>query len=66
MYLTAHLELDQFTYVIFVVISFVLLLSNVIVYFVHEKVVSTLVENSEYQLEKIWSGNVLRVMRELG
>lgn len=52
MYLTAHLELDQFTYLIFIVISFVLLLSNVIVFFVHEKVVSTLVENSEYQLEK--------------
>ena len=52
MYLTAHLELDQFTYMIFVVISFVLLLSNVIVFFVHEKIVSTLVENSEYQLEK--------------
>lgn len=52
MYLTAHLELDQFTYIIFVVISFVLLLSNVIVFFVHEKIVSTLVENSEYQFEK--------------
>lgn len=52
MYLTAHLELDQFTYIIFIVISFVLLLSNVIVFFVHEKVVSTLVKNSEYQLEK--------------
>lgn len=52
MYLTAHLELDQFTYIIFVVISFVLLLSNVIVFFVHEKIVSTLVENSEFQLEK--------------
>lgn len=52
MYLTAHLKLEQFTYIIFVVISFVLLLSNVIVFFVHEKIISTLVENSEYQLEK--------------
>lgn len=52
MYLTAHLHLDNFTYLIFVVISFVLLISNVIVFFVHEKIVSTLVENSEYQLEK--------------
>ena len=52
MYLTAHLTLEQSTYIIFVVISFVLLLSNVIVFFVHEKIVSTLVENSEYQLEK--------------
>lgn len=52
MYLTAHLQLERFTYIIFVIISFVLLLSNVIVFFVHEKIVSTLVENSEYQLEK--------------
>lgn len=52
MYLTAHLTFEQSTYIIFVVISFVLLLSNVIVFFVHEKIVSTLVENSEYQLEK--------------
>lgn len=52
MYLTAHLKLEHSTYIIFIVISFVLLLSNVIVFFVHEKIVSTLVENSEYQLEK--------------
>ena len=52
MYLTAHLTLNQFTYVIFIIISFVLLVSNVIVFFVHEKIISTLIQNSEYQLEK--------------
>lgn len=51
-YLTMRLQLDKNTYMILMAASVVLLISNVIVFFVHEKVVSTLVENSEYQLEK--------------
>lgn len=36
--------------VLFIITSIVLLLSNVVIFFVHERTVSTLTENAEYQL----------------
>lgn len=38
-------------YIYFAIISFILLFANVFVFLIHEKVVSTLLKNAEYQLE---------------
>lgn len=44
-------DLDSTVYISFTVISFILLFSNVFVFLIHERIVSTLIKNTEYQME---------------
>lgn len=46
-----NLEIDETIYVLFAVIAFVLLFSNVFVFFIHEQTKVTLEQNAEYRLE---------------
>ncbi len=51
-YVSINLDLDQTANILFMVISFLLLIINIIVFLVHEKIISTLTKNTELQLEK--------------
>lgn len=51
-YVSINLDLDQTANILFMVISFLLLIINIVVFLVHEKIVSTLTKNTELQLEK--------------
>lgn len=51
-YLSLNTELNDVSYFLFSSISLVLLFSNVIIFLVHEKIVSVLTENAEYQMIK--------------
>jgi len=51
-YLSINLKLNNNIYFIFSLICLFFLLSNVIIFWVHEKVVRTLTENMEYQIDK--------------
>lgn len=51
-HLSFTLEITKATNILFTSISIVLLISNIIVFVVHEKIVDTLTENAEFQLEK--------------
>lgn len=64
-YITTHMKLDFFLQRIFIIISILTLLADIVVAFVHEKVVSTLKRNSEYQLEKQKSNINEEYYREL-
>lgn len=46
-----QLNLNSIVYLSFTIVSFVLLFANVFVFLIHERVVSTLTDNIEYQLE---------------
>ncbi len=46
------IDVKENTYLLFTIITIMLLVANVIVFLVHEKVVSTLNQNTEFQLEK--------------
>ena len=50
-YIIAKTNLSHNIYVAFSIISFVLLFSNVFVFLIHEKIIQTLRQNAEYQLE---------------
>lgn len=51
-YVSINLDLDQTANILFMLISFLLLIINIVVFLVHEKIVSTLTKNTELQLEK--------------
>lgn len=51
-YLSFKLEIDYTTNVLFVVLCLILLLSNIIIFLIHEKIIDTLTVNTELQLEK--------------
>ena len=51
-YVSINLDLDQTANILFMVISFLSLIINIIVFLVHEKIISTLTKNTELQLEK--------------
>ena len=50
-YLTTHLDLNDFAQTVFIIVAMITLTTNLIAAFVHERVVSTLKSNTEYQLE---------------
>lgn len=50
-YIIGKVSLNHNVYVAFSILSFVLLFSNVFVFFIHEKIIYTLTQNTEYQLE---------------
>lgn len=50
--LSFTLEITKTTNILFTSISIVLLISNIIVFIVHEKIINTLMKNAEFQLEK--------------
>lgn len=49
-YLSFTLNPDNRTYFLFSVISLILLVSNVVIFYIHQKVVATLTQNAEYQI----------------
>ena len=51
-YVSINLDLDQIANILFMIISSLLLIINIIVFLVHEKIISTLTKNTELQLEK--------------
>ena len=51
-YVSINLDLDQIANILFMIISFLLLIINIIVFLVHERIISTLTKNTELQLEK--------------
>lgn len=51
-YVSINLDLDQIANILFMIISFLLLIINIIVFLVHEKIILTLTKNTELQLEK--------------
>lgn len=50
-YLSIYYNLDKTSHTLFVIISFLLLFSNIVVFFVNDKITATLTENTELQLE---------------
>lgn len=50
-YIIGKVSLNHNVYIAFSILSFVLLFSNVFVFFLHEKIIYTLTRNAEYQLE---------------
>lgn len=50
-YLSFKLDIDHSTNILFIVVSFILLVSNIIIYLIHEKTIDTLTMNAELQLE---------------
>ena len=50
-YIIGKVNLTHSVYIAFSIVSFVLLFSNVFVFFIHEKIIYTLTQNAEYQLE---------------
>jgi len=51
-YLSLNEILNSTAYTIFSLVSLILLLSNIIIFWVHERVINTLNENMEYQIDK--------------
>ena len=51
-YVSINIDLDQIANILFMIISFLLLIINIIVFLVHEKIISTLNKNTELQLER--------------
>lgn len=51
-YVSINLDLDQIANILFMIISFLLLIINIVVFLVHERIISTLTKNTELQLEK--------------
>lgn len=51
-YLSFRLEINRSTNILFIAISLILLISNIIIFLIHEKIVETLITNAELQLEK--------------
>lgn len=51
-YLSFELEIDHLTNILFVVLSLILFISNIVIFLIHEKIVDTLSKNAELQLEK--------------
>lgn len=51
-YVSINIDLDQIANILFMIISFLLLIINIIVFLVHEKIISTLNRNTELQLER--------------
>lgn len=49
-YLSITTNPDNIAYILFAIISSILLLSNVIVFYIHQKVIATLTQNAEYQI----------------
>lgn len=49
-YLSFTLKPDNTAYLLFSVISLVLLVSNVVIFYIHQKVVATLTQNAEYEI----------------
>lgn len=50
-YLTTHLDLNDFAQTVFIIVAMITLATNLIAAFVHERVVSMLKSNTDYQLE---------------
>ena len=50
-YLTTHINLDDFSIRVFIIVSIITLVTNLIVAFIHEKTVNLLNKNAELQLE---------------
>lgn len=50
-YLSFHLSIDRKTNFLFTVLSLILLFTNVIVIYIHEKTIHTLIKNTELQIE---------------
>lgn len=50
-YLTTHSVVDYFSQTVFIIVAMITLATNLIVAFVHERVVLTLKSNTQYQLE---------------
>lgn len=50
-YILTKVNLDHTIYVAFAIISFILLFANVFVFLIHERIISALTQNAEYQLE---------------
>lgn len=50
-YLSFHLPIDRITNFLFTVLSLILLFTNVIVIYIHEKTIHTLIKNTELQIE---------------
>jgi sensor histidine kinase YesM len=50
-YLTTHINLDDFSIRVFIIVSIITLVTNLIVAFIHEKTVNLLHKNAELQLE---------------
>lgn len=50
-YLSFHLPIDRKTNFLFTVLSLILLFTNVIVIYIHEKTIHTLIKNTELQIE---------------
>jgi two-component system sensor histidine kinase AgrC len=51
-YLSFNLEIDRTINILFSIISLILLITNIVVIYVHEKTTQTLIKNSELQLEQ--------------
>lgn len=51
-HLSFTLEITKATNILFTSISTILLISNILVFVIHEKIVDTLMKNAEFQLEK--------------
>ncbi len=51
-YVSVNLDLDQTANTLFMIITFLSLMLNIIVFLVHERIISTLTQNTELQLEK--------------
>lgn len=51
-YLSFHLPIDRITNFLFTVLSLILLFTNIIVIYIHEKTIHTLIKNTELQLEQ--------------
>lgn len=50
-YLSFKLEIEHSTNVVFLAVSLILLISNIAIFFIHEKIINTLIKNAELQLE---------------
>lgn len=51
-YLSFTMDIGHSINILFVVISLILLFSNIVIFYIHEKIINTLTTNSELQLEK--------------
>lgn len=51
-YLSFTLDINKKINILFTIISLILLLSNIFIFLIHEKIIDTLTKNSELQLEK--------------
>lgn len=51
-HLSFTLEITQTTNILFTTISIILLISNIFVFIIHEKIVDTLIKNAEFRLEE--------------